>query len=457
MEPISLNNHNLNTQIINNVKPFLNNTELEKFPSPLEGRSSDRIRIVESHKVIVRISTAPEELRNFEMRINKMVLAHEIITKNKFEYLKIPKASLIGDYLVEKLLPCIRGSLMSTMAYYVQNHHFFDSAVVEFTELIIQTTFDDIVGCNEWMQSNFSNKIPRYDNIKIYESCKNGKIKYRIGLIDLENFEAKEKNQSELKAARDAVILFPFQYDLILATCQKRKVFHIEDIKMVDFCRARALKNIENSFGKHFAFIQESRLLKVDPFAEFLNSIDAQHNLIQEISKLILEKHEEVFASPYVVNFESTHTIIYLKMLGRKPQEMVEYCEKNIFFPNLKEITSRMKQIIEETKNDSPDKNYEMLTERIISWVMIPPKESLEYLDKFGKKHKVSVRKLRAHEVDQSLIKPLDPLICDAIIKLELDVTEYDLHIKRVMMDLFKKKGFIAQAFHDVDHSTIFF
>lgn len=462
-------NHQLGAKLLNEIKPLLNKKTLDQFPKAPTGKSYNQVRVLELHKVIVRIAGTEIERSEQLQRSANMVLARDIIAKNGFKQIKVPKASLVDNYMIEKLLPSIRGGFLPTMAYYVQNHQFFDKAVEEFTKFLIQTTLEDIVGNVCWMQSNWSNHLPRYDNVLIYEKKKKDITKYQIGLIDLEDFKPQlDGDDHVLKAARKAIYLFPYHFDIILATCNKVDSIREGNIKLLECCRERALKSIQESYGVHQNFLLSTSLQAVDPFTQFLNSKESQSELIAQVSEAVLKVHSVTGPIPYLVSSDTANLLNYqpwknepflaivnLKFLGNNPEHMLNYCEKNIFYPFLSEICQYMKEVIDLTKYDSLTQEFRLISRRKMVWVETPSKEIFSCSGLENDPHTFTVTTPKI--IDPSLVKPIMSYFSDMIVKSDLHTGGNNLYMRKIMINLFKERGFIAQAFHDEKHTTVFF
>lgn len=459
--------HRLNPQILSEVQPYLIKDVFDGLPMPSEGFSQKRIRILESHKLLIRVARDEEQKGDLMLRLENMKIAREIIASNNFMHLKVPKASLTGNYMVEKLLPVHEG-LFATMSYYIQNSYFFESAVIEFTKFLQLTNLNDIVGGNTWTPSNWPQGLPRYDNIKLYEKTKNDMTKYQIGLVDLERFEAKPKAKNHMiDVAKQVIYLFPYQYDVILETCQKIEPFSLESIEILESCKKKAFESIRNSYQKHHEFFHSKSLLVSDPVTRFINSPQAHAELIEKMSEELFKIHLKTPASIYLVKTKNTNltkykpweiqesdsAIIILKILGQNPTKTLKYCEKKIFYPMLYKTCQHIQKMIDETRNENFESKYTLMSLRTMSWSQKSCKEIHSCL--VSDPSRLTAKKISY--IQSGLRKPIHPYFSDMIVKNDLMRGESNLIISRIMVNLLKQKDFWAEVFDSEKLVTVLF
>src|SRR5207253_7921913 len=140
------------------------------------------IRFLEKEKLVIRLTPIidgiPENDHCKRLSIGRSL--SDIIEEKKFSHLKVAKQTLINEFgdipdidrscikggiLVEQLLPS-QGSRESNMAFYVEKWQFLSNAVGEFTELILEYKFDDLIGnYTHYMKNVWHLGFPRYDNV----------------------------------------------------------------------------------------------------------------------------------------------------------------------------------------------------------------------------------------------------------------------------------------------------
>lgn len=459
--------HELNPYILDEVQPYLAKDVFDILPMAREGLSASRIRILEPQKLVIRIARDEEQKNDLMLRLDNMKTAREIIATNNFEQLKVPKASLTGNYMVEKLLP-VHDGLFSTMIYYINNHQFFDSAVSEFIKFLNLTNLKDILGGMQWTPSNWSKHMPRYDNIKIYEKNKNDITKYQIGLIDLERFESLPKAKNHLfKIAKKVIYLFPYQFNVVLTTCEKIKSFDEISIKALKQCQEEAFESIRESYQKHHEFFHSKSLLISDPVTRFINSPEEQTKLIEQMAKELFKIHLTTPSTWYLIETKNMSltkfkpwkiqkpdsAVIILKMLGIDSKKTLKYCEKKIFYPMLEQTCQYMQKMIKETRNESFTSNYRVMSQRTMYWSLEPSKENFSCL--ISDPSRFTAKETSTLNSNQR--KSIHPYFSDAIVKSELREGKNNLIIRRIMINLLKKHDFWAQVFDDEDHISVFF
>jgi len=465
------NKHGLKPKLLKEVQPYLTYNELDKLPTPDEGKSRHSMRKLKEKKVLIRIAENWAERNHLTFRKEQMVRGRELIIKNDFKHLKIPRATITGNYLVETLIPITTNCQMAPIAYYMQNKQFFDQPVIELTKFLFQICLEDIVGNSGWMVSNWPQGVPRYDNILLYEKIKNNTLKHKIALIDLETLYYKDfKSKDYLKTAKDIILLFPYQYEVIIDTCQKLNVLNNNELIYLEDCKESAINSITRVYNSHGDFVIKNRELKIDPFTEFLDSPEAKKKLILEIRKEIsnwknrsADVYRVVSGNINLNNYTTRDdikldvAIVYLKVLGDTPEKYLDYCENEILYPMLKEISEVMKNATGMTKNQNPFTDPNMLSERVVTFNLNSNNERLIVnVTKDKNTYSFTAEEL-AKKFDQTLIKPISPEIRDIIIKHLLNSGLKYFEIQKMMLNLFKKNGFIADVFKDEKFTTILF
>jgi len=460
--------HQLNPKLLAEINPYLTENELKKLPMACQGRSCSRIRILEPKNVLIRAAIDENQLKNLGDRINKMQSARKITKKYHYKHLKIPKANLIGNHLIEKLLPCMKGGLFGTMNYYIQNYGFFDKAVAEFTQFLMKTTLNDIVGSNRWMKSNWPNGMPRYDNILVYEQEKNGITKYRIGLIDLETFQDEPNEINHVfHAAKKAILLFPYQYDIILESSQKEYEFNKCQLQALKIYHDEALMSIKRVYTKHRDFL----VLTSDSFTQFLNSHEEKNQMIEELSKSILfldQVNRDNFwyrVESKDINFYKNElsdgktlcsVVVKLKLLGENTLKTLEYLKTNAFDSSLYKICKSIKYKISNSQNRSSIPDYYLMARRQLVFVKTISQELFNFKRKIDLKPYTFSAKLISEREEQDVVE-IDSFFTDMIIKSEFEEGLHVLAVQTLLLKSFEKKGLIAGIFSDDKCTTIFF
>lgn len=139
-------------------------------------------------------------------RFYRMSQVRNLCQKNYYTRLVVPKATPHGPFIIEEKLPLKEKSQKEQIGLYSENANKFSLAVREFTGLLFETIYCDILTHSH----PYRQEIPlaRYDNIPLFIEDGVGKI----GLVDLEEVSVREEEISEQDAIqiyRTAVSLFP--------------------------------------------------------------------------------------------------------------------------------------------------------------------------------------------------------------------------------------------------------
>jgi len=466
------NKYFLNKEIIDEIDPFLTETELKKLPMACQGQSCDRIRILESKKVLIRIAHDDNQLKNLFIRLVNMSSARNIIIANNLKQIKIPKANLTKNYLVEKLLPCIKGGFFSTLNYYIQHHSFFDNAVSEFTLFLMKTNMVDIVACGKWMKSNWPCGVPRYDNILVYGYEKNKETRYKIGLIDLEGFYDRPIQENHIfQVAKNAILLFPYQYDIVIETCQNEYIFNLEELKQLETFKKEAFTAINRIYTKQHDFILAQDMLPINPFLQFLDSPEQKNQMIEELAENIL-KRDEHYGHYFTycvksndINFDKrglscndplNSVTIKLKLLGENTLNTLNFLKQRVFQASLNDICEAMKDKIYNSKSESTITNYSAMSQRSLSFKGLKCNElfKLKHQD-FAKHYSFTIKQI-FNRNDEN-ITDMDSFFSDFIVKREFQTGRHLFTTINLILLLFKEKGFCAKIFFDEEITTFFF
>lgn len=154
-------------------------------------------------------------------RFMQMVRGIKLCDKMGFAHLVIPKARIIGDWLIEKRLP-LDTNPFEQAKFYLNNREQCTQAILEFTHFALQTGITDMVRKESMFRGI---EFPRVDNFPLFRTPE-GKI--AVGLIDIEHdkdtscpikigedFDKDDLYVIRKKVVGDLVYFYPYHADLI--------------------------------------------------------------------------------------------------------------------------------------------------------------------------------------------------------------------------------------------------
>lgn len=150
-------------------------------------------------------------------RFFTMWQARDLCKTNGYGHLLIPSAHPYKDYNIEIRLPVDDVKQREQVALYEENQLNFSQAVKEFTGLLCQSIFPDIL--TDFHPYQEEEKIPlgRCDNLPLLLDKSLGKI----ALIDLGGFQIRREELSleqALESFKTAIFIFPYHFEDVFET-----------------------------------------------------------------------------------------------------------------------------------------------------------------------------------------------------------------------------------------------
>ena len=211
-----------------------------------------------------------------EERLGKKQKAIEICARSNYEKLQIARGVAEKSFIFEAKLPIKSTDYKTQMAVYAENRSLFTQAVKEFTGLLLQSKFTDLVGYSKalWPRivksklNKDSVQFGRYDNVAFYKKSNEG----FIALVDLEHFEGAPGNSFvghpfELDCASTATFLFPYHFEDIYKTIQNAYPKIDRYRGELEFIRDESLENFKVIHENHSRILKNQRVTLADPFS----------------------------------------------------------------------------------------------------------------------------------------------------------------------------------------------
>lgn len=192
------------------------------------------------------------------VRFNTMCEIRNFCERQKYANLIIPKARPYGDFIIEERLPIVEGKQKRQVGLYCENKEKFSLAVKEFTKLLCQTDYPDILTSTHPYQQGTDIPLARYDNIPLFLENEKG----MIGLIDLEDVKIRSKSLSKeevLEVSQKAVFLFPYHLNEVLSVV--RDLFPEMDLDFSSVLEQHVsvLRNFNAIYIDHISFVLEKK------------------------------------------------------------------------------------------------------------------------------------------------------------------------------------------------------
>jgi len=241
--------------------------------------------------IVLKLSGSPQNKQRFE----QMQQAREILKKNHYQHLVIPKARINGEWIIESRLSIAEHELKKVIGFYKENTAFFTEAVKEFTGFLCQGEFTDFVSySNSVMEMGFRFAgVGRYDNVTLL-SIENGIGK--IGLIDLEHFTPGTQSINYFESCLSAICLFPYHFQEIVEEVSKycpSLMSDGENKERLEKCRDDALGRFRDFYEVHLAFIQEKQITMDNPLKMVEISDDRRLVITDKILSRVREEHQK--------------------------------------------------------------------------------------------------------------------------------------------------------------------
>jgi hypothetical protein len=151
-----------------------------------------------------------------EERFFIMCSARDFCLRKGYKQLVIPRALPYGEYNIEDRIPIKESKQKGQIGLYCEYKAKFTLAVQEFTKLLCQAVYPDILTLSHPYQRGPAIPWGRYDNIPLFLEGDMGKI----GLIDLQDFHIREERPSKeelIVCTKTAICIFPYHLEEILA------------------------------------------------------------------------------------------------------------------------------------------------------------------------------------------------------------------------------------------------
>ena len=227
-------------------------------------------------------------------RFYRMCLIREICEKSNYTCLVVPKARPHGQFIIEEKIPLREHTQKGQIGLYCENREKFSLAVREFTGLLTQTLYPDILTFSHPYQQQIP--LGRYDNIPFFFD---GNIA-KIGLIDLEGVEARKETISQedlLQIARTAISLFPLHFDDILSVLQENMPEWSLNREELERYQTDVLQNFLSIYQDHRIFIERKKPVLNTPLfsleqKEELKELLGSHLEMTLVVEKLLEKIE---------------------------------------------------------------------------------------------------------------------------------------------------------------------
>jgi len=224
------------------------------------------------------------------LRAKKMEEAQNICRSNGYTHLTVPNASPYKKFNIETRLPIGSTDIKRQIELYTRCPERFTKAIKELTNFLCQTTLSDLIGGKFDFNGLSKDEFPRYDNAVLYLDEEHNQMKGRIGLVDLDGFEARHPSISQLESV---IRLFPLHYNDII---QEAKIFW-PTLEADSFAYARdsALNFINRIYLNHVNFLKSNGITPENPnkFAPLPISLERK----LEIQHVIANKLTEIWGT----------------------------------------------------------------------------------------------------------------------------------------------------------------
>jgi len=219
-------------------------------------------------------------------RFRRMNLIRQLCDDSGYNRLAIPKARTYGEFIIEEKLPLPIGGQKLQVGLYCENLMNMSKAVCEFTGLLCQTHYSDILTYSH--SYNQSIPLARYDNIPLFLEGSNGKI----GLVDLEEVDIRTQGlvlQDIVEIARKAIAIFPFHNQEIINTLVKFFPEFASNASELELYIQEVQNNFRSIYLDHHEFIKKQKIefkypiftpLRIDEVCAILTEHQQTHAVI---------------------------------------------------------------------------------------------------------------------------------------------------------------------------------
>lgn len=222
-------------------------------------------------------------------RFHQMQQVRSVLSKQNTTHLKIPRANLCQNFLVEERLP-IRASSIHNMGVYALQPELFDEAVREMTRFFSVLHLGDLIGRDRGWFGDIEgiNDQVRYDNLPLYIVEKNGKKEGMIGLIDLEQSGDGPSPDALAELAR----IFPYHVDVIQD--EARRLNLPIDEQAIKSAADKGKKYLDVAFNEHRQWLEKKKVSTLRNSQAFSVGPQTTEKLVERVKKELLFIHPEL-------------------------------------------------------------------------------------------------------------------------------------------------------------------
>jgi hypothetical protein len=257
--------------------------KLEHLPRAATG--TDPVYFPEGLPVVFKVSNRKKCIARFLT----MQAIRSVFLKNNYKYLVIPEAHPYKELLIEKRLPITELTHKEQIGLYYENKEKFSLAAKEFTGLLCQMTYPDILTSSHPYQKDLDIPLGRYDNIPFFLSEGIGKI----GLVDSEKVEIRSgmlTKEDALAVARTAISLFPYHFDEVFSVLMEYNHEIAPYLNELQDYHTQVLKVFNSVYADHRRFVQEKHIGL--PFVSSFREDAIRENILKGLEGLPQNKQD---------------------------------------------------------------------------------------------------------------------------------------------------------------------
>lgn len=266
-----------------------------------------------------------ESYQKSAKRLEKIEQARKICGDSNYTHLKIPKARICQvpgkkDRLIEERLPIPpQFALGKQVGFYCENQKQMTKAIQEFTELCCKATYGDLIQKDK---KNDTKDTPRYDNIPLFKDAKG---KYKIGLIDLEEFSTK-KPSNIVDVMKLMVSLFPKHSDQIIEIGQKHSKDVAKKLSEIEKARVSAEQLLKDVYEDHTVFLNKRGISINNPDSFSLSLATLKKTRVESLKKVVGE-----FLIKLHTEGDPSRSVNCKGMLGTNPNDTIKRFHNEAF------------------------------------------------------------------------------------------------------------------------------
>lgn len=222
-------------------------------------------------------------------RFHQMQQVRSVLSKQNATHLKIPRANLCQNFLIEERLP-IRASSIHNMGVYALQPELFDEAVREMTRFFSAMSLGDLISRDKGWFGDIEgvDDQVRYDNLPLYIVEKNGKKEGMLGLIDLEQSKSGPSPGALAELAR----IFPYHVDVIKDEAGRLNL--PIDEKGIQAAANKGKKYLDVAFNKHHQWLKKKNVPTLKDAQAFSVSPQTMEKLIDRVKKEFVSIHPKL-------------------------------------------------------------------------------------------------------------------------------------------------------------------